>query len=284
MNSTEQNTGLWQLYVFSAVLIMYSIVMYGFIGDPCMLVFGDSSCNNGAEAYLSRAVAVGLLYVGTFYASLIYINQSNPSKLRRLSNMCANCAMALLVSIIFIGSKRQGGLERSLLHFGDLILCLFLVAILLSPTCTTSEMASSNPPLDGFGMNPKSFLLFIGAIIILKVVVMSEFVNPLALMEETDSETALSHILWLWLIVIIIILLFPIVFAVVYGDRRDQEVITGATVAMIAVSWISFIPTVSIFKPEMVTAGIATTIFCVLFAIATIFVSRSSNQHEYDEV
>lgn len=290
--TAESNSGYWQLCAFSAVFILSSFVMYGIVGDPCMLIFGESKkCNSGAETFLSRIVAVSLLYVGIFYASLTYTihtqSEGGIPKMKRLSNMTANCAMALLTSVIFIGPRSQGGVERSWLHLSDLIFCILLVAVLLSPTwdTTSSTMPSPNSPWVGLGTNPKTFLLFIGVILILKSIALSEFMNPLMLLVEIDSGSALSKLLWHWLVVIMLILFYPIVFAVVYGDERDQQVLVGATVVMIAISLISIIPIANMFKAGLMTAGLVGGGIVSLLGIAAIFLGRKSDvRQEYESV
>ena len=265
---------------------MYSIVMYGFIGDPCMFVFGGSSCNKGAEEFITRTVAVGLLNVAVFFVSLTYINQSNPSKLKRLSNISTNCAMALLVSIIFIGPRNQGGQERSLLHFGDLILCIALVVVLFLPTYNTSEMAPSNPVSDGLGANPKTFLLFIGIISLLKVIAMSEFMSPTSILADIDSATKLSLHLWQWMVTIVLIIVYPIAFAVIYGDDKDQEVLVVAFVTMIMITLLSVSPISSLFKDGLMTKVFISAGFGCLLGVGAICFGRrsASNRNDYEAV
>lgn len=55
-----------------------------------------------------------------------------------------------------------------------------LNVILLSPTFPSSEMASptTDYPLSGLGVNPKTFLIFVGIITTIKMIVMSEINSP----------------------------------------------------------------------------------------------------------
>ena len=276
MNLPE-NTGLWQLYVCAAVSFIYSFVMSGIVADPCKFVFQESSCKEGAEALLSPMVAVAYLPIAVFSVSLAYINQSNTPKLKRLANLMSNGAMAMLVSIIFIPNSSEGGEERPFLHLGDLLICMTLNAILLCPTWTSSEMASptTDSPLSGLGVNPKTFLIFVGIITIIKVIVMSEVISPFYIVADVGSVTALSLDLWRWIIVAAVVCIYPIVFAVFYGDEKDQIVLTVASVAMSIVNLLTMLPFGDVFKAGILMKSLRTGVLECLFGVAAIIVGRS---------
>ena len=156
-----EKPGPWQLYTFCAVFWLGSIAMYGPLIDPCLLVTGKSVCKKGAEEFLSRSVAVGLLCVSTFYFTLTHMNKDDAPKLKRLANMSMMCVMALLTSIIFIGPRSQGGYENSIVHLMALISGFILLAIMNTAIGDGSDMAAPCSPLEGHGVNPKSFIFFL---------------------------------------------------------------------------------------------------------------------------
>lgn len=283
MNILEM-PGLWQLYTFCAVFWLFSIAMYGLVIDPCLLVTGKSVCNSGAESFTSRLLAIGLLYVGTLFFALTYINKDDAPKLKRLANMGMMCVSALLTSIIFFGPRSQGGFENSILHFLDLVTCFILLAIMISAIGDSSNMAGASSPLLGLGINPKSFIFFLAVTLFFKLIFLSEFANPSMFLADPGSVTAYSHVLWQLMIVIILMILFPILFALAYGDDKDQETITAVTIIMMVVSIISIIPMRNSLKGGMMTMSAISSGVVSLLALISIFVGRSSTRNEYESV
>lgn len=279
-----EKPGLWQLYTLSAFFLLGSITMYGPLTDPCLLVTGKSVCKEGAEIFVSRSIAIGLLYVGTFYFTLTHINKDDAPKLKRLANMGTMCVTALLASIIFIGPSNQGGLENSMLHFIDLISGFILLAIMISAIGDGSNMAAPSSPLKGHGINPKTFLFFLTVVVFLKLVFMSELTDPSLFLVNRGSVTAFSRELWKFMIAIMLMILFPIIFALGYGNYKDQEAIAGVTVIMMIASLISYFPIRDqLVKGIMTMAPISGGVI-FLFAITTIFFGRSSRPDENETI
>lgn len=278
-------TGLWQLYTFSAVNILFALSMYGIFLDPCLLITGELPCKPGAEIYMSRMVSIGFLYVGVFFLVLTYVNKTNAPKLSRLANIGMYCSVALLVSVIFFGPRSQGGVENSILHFLDLIGCFLLIAIMASALVDNTNMANSNSPFTGLGMNPKTFTLLIAILIFINLIALSEFVDISTMLADPTSTTAFSHVMYQFLMVILLMILLPLIFALVYGDEKDHEIIMGALVVMVLVQTVSIIPIADTMKQgNMTSEYISVGVFC-LFALFVIYFDRFHTRRlEYEPV
>lgn len=257
--------------------------MYGFFIDPCLLITGKSICNVGAEAYTSRLMAIGLLYVGTFFLALTYINKNCSPKLKRLASMGMNCVIALIVSIIFIGPTSQGGYENSILHILDLITGFILLGIMISAIADDSDLAAPNSPLTGFGINPKTFILLIGVLAFIKLFVLSEFVNLSLFLSDQASITHFSRIMWQWDIVILLMILFPLSFALIYGDEKDQETLTGVTIFIMIISEMSIYPMSDSLKEGLITMSLISFGVVTLLALSAIYAGRN-RRNEYEPV
>ena len=267
----------WQLYTFSAVFWLGSIAMYGPLTDPYHLVTGKSAYNKGAEEFLSRSVAVGLLCVSAFFFTLTHINRDNAPKLKRLANMSMMCVMALLTSLIFIGPRSQGGLGESILHFLTLISTFALLAIMQSAVGDSSDMvAPTCSPFEGHGANPKSYMFFLAMVVFFKLVDMSELLDPSMFLTDTKSVTAYSQLLWQFMIVIMLMILFPITFALAYGDHKDHEAVTGVTIIMMIISVMSYYPIKDQLVKGIMTMAPVSGIVIFFLGIMTICISRSS--------
>jgi hypothetical protein len=279
------NVGPWQLYTFSAVNILGSLSMYGILFDPCQFITGQTICQPGAETLLSRLQAIGFLYVGTFFLVLTYINKTNTSKVRRLANMAMNCTVAILVMVIFFGSRSKGGFENSTLHFLDMITAFLLLLMMGLAINDNSEMIGSNSPLTGLRFNPKTFVFLIAVLTVIKLFAMSDFVDISIILHDPDSITALSHIMYQMMVVLILMILFPIAFALFYGDEKDQEAITGATVLMMLISILSIIPIADCMKDGMITQSYFSVGITSLLGISMIYVGRlNQGRNEYNPV
>lgn len=276
--------GLWQMYTFCIVVLLGSLFMCGLFMDPCLLFTGKSVCNPGAEAYSSRIIAIGLLYVGIFFLALTYINQTSRPKLKQLANMGMTSTIALIVSIIFIGPRSLGGEENSILHMLDMLTAFILLAIMVSATYDNSEMITSNSPFAGLGVNPKTFLLSISILVFMKLFVLSEFVNISVFLSDSDSMTSLSSVMWRFVIVIIFLILFPIIFALIYGDEKDQEILTGLTVLMMIVSIISILPMRHFLQGVILTMSYISLGVVTLWAVIAIYAGRLTRRHEYEPI
>lgn len=280
-----ETSGLWQLYTFSAVNILASLFMYGIFIDPCQLMTGKSLCEAGAETLASRLVAISFLYVGASFLVLTYINKTNPPKLKRLVNMGMNCTVAMIVSIIFFGPRSLGGLESSVLHFLDMITGFLLLGIMISAIADDSQMVGSKSPFKELGMNPKTFIFLAFLLTFMKLLALSDFVDISNILEDPETGTALSHVMYQWIVVLILMVLFPLVFALSYGDKQDQEILAYTIVVLMLVSLVSLIPIADDLKSgTMLNEYIAVSIV-TLFALTTIYVGRfNQGRDEYEPV
>jgi hypothetical protein len=266
-------TGIWQLYTFSAVNILFALSAYGIFFDSCQLIKGES-CKPGAEIYMTRMVSIGLLYIGVFFLVLTHINKTNAPKLGRLASMAMKCCVALLVSVIFFGPRSRGGVENSTLQCLDLIGCFVLIAIMASALINNTNMANSNSPFTGLGMNPKTFNLLITILMFINFIGLSEFVDISTMLADPASTTAFSHVMYQFLMVVLVMILLPLIFTLVYGDEKDNEIIMGALVVMVLVQTVSIIPIADTMKEGSMTSEyISVGVFC-LFALSVIYFDR----------
>lgn len=279
MNILEYDC-LWQLYTFSVSHILFGLSFSGIFFDPCIFIT-DSACKEGAEVVTTRMASVGLLYVGAYFFILTYINYNKAPKLKRLSNMGLSCSVALLASIVFFGPRSQGGFERSSLYFFDLLIGMALIAIMGS-AIGSSEMAERKSPFTDLGLNPKTFILLLAIIIIFKFIALSEFVSPSTFLADSDSVTSLSHFFWQWMVLILLTIFFPINFALMYGDEKDQEAITWTTVLMMVLSILFVMPLWNDFKDGYVTMGFVS--FAVFFILALVAIFTGKRRGGYETV
>ncbi len=237
-------------------------------------------CSPGAETVMARMVAIGFLYVGIFFSALTYNNRNSTAKLKRLANMGMNGAVALFVTIIFFG-----GIENPTLHFLDTIFGFVLIAIMLSAISDSSEMAErSNSPLEGHGLNPKTFIFVIAIIVVIKLFALSDYVKPSMFLHDPESISALSNIFWQTLSVVMITILFPLLFALVYGNEVDQEILTVSIVLMTFVSLLSFLPVSAQMKSGIMTQMYISGAIVAILAFTLIVAGRSNRRNQYEQV
>mmetsp|Transcript_10186 Transcript_10186/g.12863 ORF Transcript_10186/g.12863 Transcript_10186/m.12863 type:complete len:283 (-) Transcript_10186:36-884(-) len=278
-----ETNGLWQLYIFSAVNLLFSLSMYGLLGfvDPCQLLTGQNKCEQGAETVMMRMGAIAYLYVGAFFSALAYNNRTDAPKLKRLANMGMNAAVALLMAIVFFG-----GIEGATLHFLDTIMGFALLVVMISAIRDSSEMAdASSSPVEGLGLNPKTFIFAISIILVAKLFAMSDFVGPSMFLSSPESMTALSHIIWQMLSVAIIMMLFPLVFALAYGDEKDQETLTVLTILIMIASVFSILPVSAQMKSGLMTMIFVSVAIVTILALILMYVGRSNvRRNQYEQV
>jgi hypothetical protein len=256
----------WQLYTFSVLLVLSSLAM--FIFDICQLLTGGPTCQPGAESFTAYMMGMSFFDVGILFFLLTYINRDSDPKLKRLANMGVSGAVALFVGVIFTGSRKFGGLERSLFHFGDMIIAFVLVCIMRSAITDDTEIVGSTSPFVGLGINTKSFILLCTIAVIIKIFVFSDFMDISWFLTVSDSASEVSRLFWNWTIVALCQISLPLLFALVYGDERDQEY---TTIAIVILSILSFavVPTSSMLRAGLMNqAYISSAIFIGLAAIA----------------
>jgi len=275
----------WQLYLFGIVQLVGSFFMYGFFLDPCQLLTGKGECKSGAEMYSARAMAIAFLYIGVFFLSLTYLNKDSAPKLKRLANMATNCVVATLVGTVFTGSTSMGGVERSVFHMMDMIGMFLLLIIIMSAVMNDSEMAGYKSPLAGLGVNPKSFVLLVTIAVAVKLFALSDFVDLTSFLADPDSTSHLSRVLWAWMSVYCLEVLFPLAFALAFGDEKDQEAITIATVVVMLVSIVSIIPVAGSMKDgTMRSSYISAGVTLALAIVAVMGGRRSRSSQGYETV
>lgn len=224
----------WELYLFAFCHIGGAIVMYLF--DSCQLLI-STPCTE-AEKVMESLVVLSLLYIGVMFTVLTYHNKHSADKIMRLSSVALNCAVAFLVSVVFIGNASfDGGMERSWMHMGDMLATIILVGVLSAHVNRTDgEWAQMNPLNEGMGINCKTLLLLFVAITTIKFVAFTDFVDPMKLLQDGSEMTDLATWMWKFLAVIILEFVLAISYTVLYDDDAGHELVVITIMVMTVVS------------------------------------------------
>mmetsp|Transcript_25475 Transcript_25475/g.55659 ORF Transcript_25475/g.55659 Transcript_25475/m.55659 type:complete len:300 (+) Transcript_25475:985-1884(+) len=226
----------WQLYTFAFVHLLAGIFMYTF--DVCKSVFpkNNQACV-GSEIVMQRMAALSLLYVGVIFSVLTYHNKGSPSKITRLSSLALNGAVAVLVGVIFAGNNAFGGFERSWMHVGDMLAFFIVVGILSSRVCQQDAgWANKIPIRDGLGINCKSLLVLFVIMCTVKILALTDFVDPSMILADGLKLTKLAHYMWNFVAVLVLEVLFGLFFSLAFDDDASHELMIGTIVFMTLVS------------------------------------------------
>mmetsp|Transcript_11757 Transcript_11757/g.25378 ORF Transcript_11757/g.25378 Transcript_11757/m.25378 type:complete len:292 (-) Transcript_11757:168-1043(-) len=224
----------WELYLFAFIHLIGAVVMYLF--DSCELLT-SKSCTN-AELVMESFVVLSLLYVGVIFFVLTYHNKSSPAKITRLSNIALNGAIALLVSVIFSGNASYfGGIERSWMHVSDMLTMIILVAVLSARVAKSdAEWAPKNPLGDDTGVNCKTLLLLLLILTAIKIVVCTDFVDPMKMLADGLEMTDVANCMYKCTIVLILEVFLALLYAVLFDDEAGHELVVFTIMIMTAVS------------------------------------------------
>ena len=229
----------WQLYVFAFVHILAGVFMYVF--DVCNTVFPNKSqpCI-GSEIVMQRMAALSLLYVGVIFSVLTYHNKASAAKITRLSNLALNGAVAVLVAVIFAGNKSFGGFERSWMHIGDMITFFVVVGILSSRVCQQDAAFANKVPIrDGLGVNCKSLLVLFVILSTIKILALTDFVDPSMILADGLKMTKLAHYMWNMVAVLVFEVLLGLFFSLAFDDEASHELMVGTIVFMTLIAVVS---------------------------------------------
>lgn len=230
----------WQLYTFAFVHLLGGIFMYVF--DVCNTVFPSKtrSCV-GSEIVMQRFAALSLLYVGVIFTVLTYHNKGSAAKITRLSNHALNGATALLVGVIFAGNNSFGGFERSWMHFGDMLTLFIVVGILSSRVCQQdADWANKIRIRDGLGVNCKTLLVLFVILSILKILALTDFVDPAMILADGLKMTKLAHYMWNLVVVLVLEILLGLFFSLAFDDDASHELMVCTIVFMTLIPWHQF--------------------------------------------
>lgn len=230
----------WQLYTFSFLHLIASIFL--FIFDACGLLFPTKggSCVE-SEVVMSRVLAICLLYTGVIYAVLTYHNKQYGDMITRLSLFALNSAVCLLCAVIYAGNANYGGHENGWMHIGDMLTMILLVGILMARVSEDGVVwASKNPSgvMSGMGINCKSLLLFFTVVTFVKLIALTDFIDPQSfVLAEGVEMTKLATYMWQFAAVAVLEIGFALIFALLYDDEACHElmVITVASMTLVAI-------------------------------------------------
>ena len=165
------------------------------------------------------------------FTVLTYHSKTSPAKVTRLSNIGLLCAMALLVSVVFIGNASFGGLERSWMHKGDLLTALIVVFVLsLRVSRVDAEWAQKHPINEGMGINCKTLLVIFLALTLIKFIAMTDFIGPTKMLADGSDMTAFAMWMWSFMDVMILEILLAILDSELFSSTPDFVVISSSQV------------------------------------------------------
>ena len=147
--------------------------------------------------------------------------------------MALNGAVALLVSVIFTGNTKLGGIERSWMHWGDMITMIIVAGVLAARVAETdAQWAQKNTLTDGFGMNCKTLLLLFLPLTLIKLLFYTDFIDPHWLLAEGSEMSAIAD--WMWKIIPVMILecFIGILYSVLYDDDNSHELMVFTILIM----------------------------------------------------
>jgi hypothetical protein len=230
------------LYCFSASMLGAGLAMESLVADPCKLLTGtDNECNS-TERVLSTCMAGGFLYVGVLFSVLTHLNRANAPKLKALSIFVATCVIMSLTGVIMTGSSRLGGFERDIFHICDMIFFFALFVVLVMAIGDDAPFAKRQSPLVGLGVNSKSVVLLGVIAILVELFIITDMLPYSYFLEDPVIDTDLARVMWGWQAISTFEILLGSVFALAYGDAKDQDAVALTFVGMTIVGLASIVP------------------------------------------
>ena len=247
----------------------------------CGWIYGQDSCNQ-REIIYNHYVGICALYVfGLFYAST-YHNKSNAPQLKRLTQFATHSAIATFGGIICLGSSNMGGSENSVLHIADMIYFVVLILFLSASSADDSPIAgrSTSPILTNLKfLNPKALVLFIGVGVLIKMFMLTDFMDlSNFLVIEDAPETDLSR----GLLSLMALLMFEIglttLYAFWYGDATDQLNYVVVVLLCMAIAGLSIIPNAKYYQDGLILKGTISFSVFVLLGLFSIWQHRKDGR------
>jgi len=269
----------WQLYVFSLLNIAAGIFCC-FSNYACELAFGDCA---EVDVLMTRCLAICLMYVGVLFLVLAFMNHKRDggAKLKALTMVATQCAVAMFVGIVMAGPGQFGGVEKGWAHLGDMFTFAVLLIIMWTGIADDKEVAGCSNLFSGLGINPKTllWLFLIGSVV--KVFLLTDFMSYHYLVDDPDVTSELARVLWNLMAVLVLEIALVLFFAIGYGDYRDQEVTIITVVVMTIVSGIA---TIGVHYSLMGQYIISLVVLIVLAVIAVLGGRRENRSTGYTEV
>lgn len=83
---------------------------------------------------------------------------------------------------------------------------------------------------------------------------------------------------------LVFIILFPFVYALVYGNASDHEAVSIATVLLVLMSLACIAPIHDSLQASIITIGYASFLVFAALVVSFIYVGRSNRRYEYQTV
>ncbi len=230
----------WQMYTFSFLHILISIVFYAV--DLCPFAFPKSNSCSESDLVMQRITALSTLYVGVLFSVLTYHNKNSAGKINRLCTYAVCAATAFFVSVIFAGNASSyGGIERSWMHIGDMICSLLLVCIVGSRVDLAHEWADANDDaMQGLGINCKTLILLFLIICTVKLFGLTDVVGPTYFLADGLDMTDVSLWMWNFTSVLLFDIILVLIYALYFEDNQGHELVVMTVTAMSLVAAVSF--------------------------------------------
>ncbi len=202
-----------------------------FLIDVCKL-FTAVACIE-SEVVMQRMMALSMVYVGGLYGMLTYHNKDKPAKITRLSNIALNAAIALLVSVVFIGNSKYGGFEKSWMHVGDMWTALIIVFVLADRVFQTdAEWAPKVPVREGLGANCKALVLIFTVLSVVKFLALADYIDPSKMMAEGLEITAFASWTWKFIIVLVFKSFLAMFYTLLFEDESGHEALVKTIIVL----------------------------------------------------
>mmetsp|Transcript_27340 Transcript_27340/g.39156 ORF Transcript_27340/g.39156 Transcript_27340/m.39156 type:complete len:291 (+) Transcript_27340:381-1253(+) len=219
----------WQLYLFSTLHMLGGLLMFPI--DVCKLFTGVACVES--EVVMQRMMALSMVYVGGLYGMLTYHNKDKPAKITRLSNIALNAAIALLVSVVFIGNSKYGGFEKSWMHVGDMWTALIIAFVLADRVSQKdAEWAQKIPVKEGLGANCKTLVLIFTVLAVVKFLALADYIDPSKLMSEGLEITAFASWTWKFIIVLVFESFLAMFFTLLFEDDSGHELLVKTIIVL----------------------------------------------------
>jgi hypothetical protein len=279
----------WQLYLFAFTNLALAIPMMSvgiFGGGLCRLMFIGESCDEVERVY-SLYVGICALYVFALFYILTFGNKGKAPELKRLAMFATNCTVASFSGVICIGSTAMGGVERQALHIADMIWFFALFMVLVAAMADDSPVAGSRSPLVGLKfINPKALVLLIGIAVLIKMFVLTDFMDLFTFLNFDDDSvvTDLARALESLIAILLFEILFAAVFAVAYGNDKDQENFIYVVLGMTIIGGLSIIPIAEYFRSGLVKQAFVPAVVFFALCIFSLVQSRKDQRDGYETI
>jgi hypothetical protein len=271
---------MFAFYLYCAGMGIAWIILW--FADICKLLDG-TSCND-TEALTIRICSFIFLYLASLPYLLVRTNKDDPVFLKQLA---LHMMYGVGVMIGGLVTLTPSGVEPKWYHFADLVSLFVLFAMLYIFTSDDlSSVGMYQSPFEGHGANPRTFLVILGFIILVKVLTVPDFMPLTVIVKDPDSVTVRAEIFYSFAFCEALALLFLLAVPIQYGNATDQLYSTVLIVIVqfvfgMAMLW-RFAGLISAKWAAMTTVGLF--LYCGLALVALIGAYQDIKRGKYDPI